>query len=533
MNIAARARSRIGVGLLLAAIVVAGACGGSGSAKGGSALEGGGGTTAPSGGDSKPISGGTLRMVHVSNPSSLDPHTGGSGGDHVSLYPLYDRLVNFSADKLEPQPGLAESWNYPDPLTLVLNLRQGVTFQDGTPFNADAVKYNLDRAKTLPKSTVKAETGSISSVDVTGPYTVTAHLSRPDSALILILADRAGMMVSPTAAAAAGDGFAQHPVGTGPFSFVEWRPGDRLVLKKNPNYWQAGKPYLDGISIRYLTDSQTGNNALLADEADFKTSVEPADVDNLKRQSGIVVSSAPSLFVDMCYGNFGSGPWTDVRFRQAVNYAIDRSAMNAALLFGEGSPAAQIVPEKHWAYQTNLANPWPHDAAKAKQLLAQAGLTGTTLRVLSPDGPGYQRRDEVMQAQLKEVGINMTIDIMETGASAKSFFEGLSHDMYCSGWSGRPDPNQSMSSIYSSKGYFNAGKYVAPKLDELIAAAAASPDIPTRAKAYGPLTSAIQEQALTVPIEFRPSINGMRSRVKGFEPNLYGKPDVSFLWIKQ
>jgi ABC-type transport system substrate-binding protein len=207
--------------------------------------------------------------------------------------------------------------------------------------------------------------------------------------------------------------------------------------------------------------------------------------------------------------------------------------MNAALLFGEGSPAAQIVPEKHWAYQTNLANPWPHDAAKAKQLLAQAGLTGTTLRVLSPDGPGYQRRDEVMQAQLKEVGINMTIDIMETGASAKSFFEGLSHDMYCSGWSGRPDPNQSMSSIYSSKGYFNAGKYVAPKLDELIAAAAASPDIPTRAKAYGPLTSAIQEQALTVPIEFRPSINGMRSRVKGFEPNLYGKPDVSFLWIKQ
>ena len=124
MNIAARARSRIGVGLLLAAIVVAGACGGSGSAKGGSALEGGGGTTAPSGGDSKPISGGTLRMVHVSNPSSLDPHTGGSGGDHVSLYPLYDRLVNFSADKLEPQPGLAESWNYPDPQTLVLTLRQ-------------------------------------------------------------------------------------------------------------------------------------------------------------------------------------------------------------------------------------------------------------------------------------------------------------------------------------------------------------------------------------------------------------------------
>jgi ABC-type transport system substrate-binding protein len=515
--------------VLLGAVIAAGCGGGSGNDDGGgSALDGSTATTVADQG--QPKVGGDLTVVHVSNPSSLDPQTGGSGNDHFSLYPLYDRLVNFTPDSIEPLPGLATSWSFPDPKTLVFELQSGVTFQDGTPFDAAAVKYNIERGKTLARSTVKADLASIDSVEVTSPTEVKLNLNRPDSALILILADRAGMMVSPTAAEQWGDQFPQHPVGTGPFTFVEWRQGESLRLAKNPAYWQAGKPYVDGISFRYLTDLQTGTNALRAGETDVKVSIDPADVDALSRDQAIEVSTAPSVLLDMCLANFATGPMSDLRFRQAVNYAIDRDAMNTAVAFGGGEPGVQIVPEDHWAYQPELAGAFQHDPDRARQLLRDAGMEGVTLRVVSPEGTTYARRNEVMQAQLKEVGINMTIEQMEVSASAKSFFEGLSHDMYCSAWTGRPDPNQSMSAVYSSTGYFNAGKLVVPGLDALITEAG-SGTIEERAEAYGPLITRVQEEAMQVPIMFRPSINAWRDDVAGFQPNLLGKPDLSFLWF--
>ena len=524
-----RGHRRTLVVFLVAAALVAGACGGGGADS--SAGPGGvGGSITTVSEQGEPKYGGDLRVIHIANPQSLDPHTGGGGFDHHSLYPLYDRLVNFSPDRLEPEPGLAESWDFPEPQTLVLTLREGVTFHDGTPFNAEAVKYNLDRAKNMPRSSIKAEVAAIESTEVTGPYEVTVHMNAPYSALLLILADRAGMMVSPTAAEQFGESFPTNPVGAGPFTFVEWRQGESLELAKNPNYWQEGKPYVDSITFRYFPDLQTGTNALRAGEADFKISIDDADVDFLRREAGIVVSSDPSVYLDKCYSNFSSGPMADVRFRQAVNHAINRDEMNTAIAFGAAEPGVQLVPRDHWAFQPDLADAYPHDPERARALLKEAGLEGATLRVVSPVGTTYARRNEVMQAQLKAVGINMTIEQMEGTASAKSFFEMLSHDMYCSAWTGRPDPNQGMSAIYSSTGYFNAGKLDVPGLDEMIAEAG-SGTIEERAEAYGPLTAKIQELALQVPIMFRPSINAMRDDVKGFQPTLIGKPNVSFLWF--
>lgn len=524
-------RWRVGIGVLLVGATLAAGCGGGSSSGGGSsALEGGGTTPTTAAGQPKP--GGNLRVVHVSNPSSLDPHTGGSGNDHFSLYPMYDRLVNFSPDKLEPQPGLAESWKFPDPQTLVFTLRSGVKFHDGTPFDAEAVLYNIERAKTLPKSTVKGETASIESAEVTGPLQVTLHLKRPDTALILILADRAGMMVSPTAAKAKGGELANAPVGTGPFQFVEWLPNDRLVMKKNPNYWQAGKPYLDGITIRFLTDSQTGINALLANETDLKTSVEPADIESLKRNGSLQVVTSPSLSQEECYFNFTKPPFNNLQFRQAVQYAVNRDAFNTALLFGEGAPAYQLLPKQHWAYQADLAKPWAFDQKKARELLAASGLQGTPVKGITYDGPGQARKAEIVQAQLKEVGIDMTIETMEVGAATKTFFEGLGHDIYCAGWSGRPDPNQTMSSLFSSTGYYNAGKYSPAGLDQLIADAAKSDSTADRAKAYGPLTKAYIDNALILSLVFRPSIVAMQKSVKNYTASLY-KPDISFVWLEK
>src|SRR5882757_11102045 len=163
-----------------------------------------------------PKKGGTLRISAPANPSSLDPTTGGAGSDHAFLFTMYDTLTEWEFETLKPKPGLAESWSFADPTTFVLNIRPGVTFHDGTPLDAEAVKFNLERNKSDPKSNIKADLVTVASVEVTGPMQVTMKLNTPDAALPGILSDRAGMMVSPTAvrASAAGN-VARTPVGAG------------------------------------------------------------------------------------------------------------------------------------------------------------------------------------------------------------------------------------------------------------------------------------------------------------------------------
>ena len=146
-----------------------------------------------------PKRGGILRISAPANPSSLDPATGGAGSDHAFLFTMYDTLAEWDFETLKPKPGLAEGWSFTDPTTFVLNIRPGVTFHDGTPLDAEAVKFNLERNKTDPKSNIKADLGSMASAAVTGPMQVTLKLSAPDAALPGILSDRAGMMVSPAA----------------------------------------------------------------------------------------------------------------------------------------------------------------------------------------------------------------------------------------------------------------------------------------------------------------------------------------------
>ena len=185
-----------------------------------------------------PKRGGTLRISAPANPSSLDPATGGAGSDHAFLFTMYDTLTEWDFETLKPKPGLAESWSFTDPTTLVLNIRSGVTFHDGTPLDAEAVKFNLERNKSDPKSNIKADLASMASVAATGPMQVTLKLSAPDAALPGILSDRAGMMVSPTALKAASSGnVARTPVGAGAYAFVSWADGEKIVVKRNEKYW--------------------------------------------------------------------------------------------------------------------------------------------------------------------------------------------------------------------------------------------------------------------------------------------------------
>jgi peptide/nickel transport system permease protein/peptide/nickel transport system substrate-binding protein len=535
------ARGKVAPALLVAFALGVAACGsddgdeGSATTEGGTATPSSDATSAPGStsperpAEGEPVSGGELTVLHVSSPASLDPVSGGSGHDHLSLYPLYDRLVNFEPTTLEAQPGLATSWDQPDPQTLVLTLAEGVTFHDGTPFDAEAVKYNLERSLTLDTSTVKADIAMIESVEVTGPLEVTIHLNRPDASLVLILADRAGMMVSPTAAEELGAELGRKPVGTGPFTFVEFVDGDRLVLAKNAEYWQDGKPYLDELTVRYLSDAQAASNAIQTGQVDVALKMRPEQIE--VPIDGVEFVVNPSLGTDLCYFNFSRAPFDDPDVRQAAMLAVDREALNQAHTLGLGEPATEVFPPGYWAADPSRVDAITYDPEAARELLAAAGhADGVDIRGLTYNGPGQAMKAEIIQAQLAEVGIDMSIETMEVGTATSTFFENLSYDLYCASWSGRPDPSQTANSLFAADTFYNAGNYDAPGMSDALEAAGASADHDERAAAFAEIVRISQDDALLLPLVHQPDITAVHEGVGGFVPNLYGKPDISFLW---
>src|SRR6266481_3227935 len=234
-----------------------------------------------------PKKGGTLRVGFYIEAATMDPHFSGSKIDRQVYHNIYEPLVTLDV-KLGIKPGLAESWQQPDPKTLILRLRRGVKFHDGTDFNAEAVRFNFNRMKTEPKSVRKGEVASIESVDVVDAYTVKINLRRPDAALLATLTDRAGMMLSPKVAQERGPELERNAkgAGTGPFEFVEWVKDDHLLIKRNEGYWnKQGGPYLDRIRYRPIPDDTVKLQSLQAGEIDVIDYVQPRDVAAVQRES--------------------------------------------------------------------------------------------------------------------------------------------------------------------------------------------------------------------------------------------------------
>lgn len=478
-----------------------------------------------------PKAGGLIVVGSPLAPTTFDPVAGTSGGDAMSLYPMYDRLINFEPKTLAPAPGLAKAWKYTQPDVLTLTLQEGVRFHDGTPFDAAAVKFSLERAMTMPTSTVKTDLAGIRSVDIVSTYEVKLNLNKPDAALVLTLADRAGMIVSPAAVAKSGTAFGQNPVGTGPFTFAEYVPGDKLVVKKNPDYWQKGQAWLDQITFRYFTSQQTANNALRARETDLLLNVPASDVAALKSVANLDVVSQASLLTDGCYFNFSREPFNNVLARQAVASAIDRRALGALLTFGLATPASQVFPTGYWAADTKLVDPFPFDAGKAKALLGQAGHpNGLAIKGIAFQSTSEVRKAQIIQEQLKAVGIDMSLEVTDIPTAARSFFTEKKFDLICSSWSGRPDPSQTAESLFSPKSFFNAGGYLAPGMDVALGQASSEQDPTKRAVAFSEVSRLNQQHVIWLPMLSQPNITAVYKNVGGLVPNLYGKIDVSFLW---
>ena len=319
----------------------------------------------------------TLRIGLAEDPDILDPTLARTYVGRIVFAALCDKLVDIGPE-LEIVPQLATEWQWTDGNKgLVLKLRPGVKFQDGEPFDAAAVKFNIERHLSMPGSNRKAEISAVTGAEVIDDRTVKLVLSAPYAPLLAQLTDRAGMMMSPKAAQAAGEQFGSHPVCAGPFRFVERVAQDRIVLERFADYWDKDNIKLDRIVYLPIPDPTVRLANLRSGGLDLMERVAATDLDTVRKDARLKLSTITGLgytgiTINLANGERSKTPLgQDARVRQALELSIDRDALNQVVFSGEFQPGNQWVPPSNPYYIKELPIPG-RDVTKAKALLAEA-----------------------------------------------------------------------------------------------------------------------------------------------------------------
>jgi len=444
--------------------------------------------------------GGTLRAGLDADPPNMDPHRSTAAVDRQVFQNLYDKLVD-TDDTLKIVPMLAASWTIsPDGKTVTFKLRQGVKFHDGTPFDAEAVKYNFDRMQD-PKfpSARRSEVAPVQKVTVVSPDTVALTLDKPYSPLLYVLTDRAGMMVSPAEAQKAGANFALHPVGTGPFMFVEKVPQDHITLKRNPNYWVKGEPLLDTVIYRPFPDDNARVANLKSGDVDIINIVPPPQVKALAEEA----KKPGARFRLLEHGAFAwQGIWLNVTkppfdnklLRQAFNATIDRNVIANVVLQGSAYPSYSFFPNGTPAYDPTWKIP-PRNIALAKEKLQAAGHpNGFEFTLLIVPGEVAGALGQAVQSMAADAGIQVKLQIVEFGTMLHET-DTLMHQAALLGWSGRPDPDFDVYPFVTQSGIgsFNDAGYTNPQVQTLLDAARLLNDMTQRRRAYKEVTQTLAD----------------------------------------
>ena len=431
----------------------------------------------------------TLRIGLAEDPDALDPTLARTFVGRIVFSALCDKLFDLD-EKLNIVPMLATSYQWSgDNKALTLKLRRGVTFHDGEKFDAAAVKYNIERHKTMPGSNRRGELAPVESVDVVDPQTVRLNLSAPFAPLLAQLTDRAGMMVSPKAARAEGEKFAAKPVCSGPFKFVERIAQDRIVLERYAGYWNKGAIHFDRIVYLPIIDATVRLANLRAGQLDFIERMASSDVPSVKSDARFKVAKIGEIGYYGITINVGKSDEAkktalgkDARVREAFELSLDRDGIVQVAADGEGDIGNQWVsPANPW-YAKNVPIP-KRDVARAKQLLAAAGTPNPTVTLMTPTTSDAQRIAQVVQAMAKEAGFDVKIQSTEFATSLNLADKGQ-FDAYVLAWSGRADPDGNLQTFIACKGPLNTSGYCVPAVDEAIEKARTTLDPAARAKQY-------------------------------------------------
>ncbi|MEO1222817.1 MAG: ABC transporter substrate-binding protein [Pseudomonadota bacterium] len=464
-----------------------------------------------------------LRIALQSDADVLDPDQSRTFVGRIVYASLCDKLVDITPD-LEIIPQLATDWAWSDDGTaLTMQLREGVVFHDGTPFNADAVVRNIARSQNLEESRRKSELSSIINTEILGEYEVRFDLSGPDATLLAQLADRSGMMVSPDAAEAAGAEFGLNPVCSGPFSFAERVAQDRIVLERFDDYWNADEIHFDSVTFLPIPDTTVRLANLQSGDIDILERLAATDLAQAEGDDGINVESAVSLgyqgiTFNVNNGDRGDNPFgNDARLRQALSYAVDRDAINQVVFNGAFAPGNQpFAPTSPW-YDDNHPIP-ERDVERARELLAEAGYPdGIELEVQVPNTTVPLQLMQVVQSMAAEAGIDISLTSKEFATLLADQSAG---DYQASqiGWSGRVDPDGNIHQFVTSGGGINDSHFADPEIDRLLDEARASTDSDVRAESYDAARAILNEELPIVYLYHQTWIWGLDDSIQGFTP---------------
>lgn len=454
----------------------------------------------------------TLIIGQQAEPKSLDPHAATALNDFRIAANLYDGLVRFRDGTLEIEPALAEEWKISgDGKTYTFRLREGVRFHDGTPLDAEAVRFNFERM--LDGRHPFHDTGpfplafffaSIESIETPDERTVRFQLEEPFAPFLSNLAYPTGFIVSPSAVRKYGKAFGRHPAGTGPFRFERWESNRLVELSAFDEAWE-GPPKLERVFFRPLTDENARLTELLAGGVDLVTEVPPDVVNFFRRDPAFEVFEAAGPHVWFLILNTREGPFRNRALRQAANLAINKETLTRNLLQGTATIPAGPIPEAfEWARNPEVT-PYPYDPERARALIREAGAEGTEITLYATEaGSGMLAPKEMaaaIQADLAAVGFEPRIETFEWNTFLSRVNDGLEGkaDLAQMAWMvNDPDtlPYLALrSGAFPEEGGFNSGYYANPEVDQLIEAARREPDRDRRAALYRTIQQIVHDDA--------------------------------------
>ena len=476
---------------------------------------------------------GTLVVGLVAEPVNLDPPQVTDLNSNRVGRRIVETLVTFPEESTQIVPGLAESWTISkDGLQYTFKLRRGITFHDGTPLNAEAVKFSIERQINPSHPAYKLGKypfanfffGNVKAVEVLSEERVAFLLNEARASFIAVLAQGAASIVSPTAVMKWGPDYPTHPVGTGPFRFASWDRGQRVVLEKNPTYWKYPVK-VERVIYRPIVEDQARLTELLTGTLDVIVGV-PADfVSQLEQNAKITLLKQVGAHVWYLGMNNQKKPFDDKRVRQALNYAVNKDAIVKDVLKGTGAASRGPVLPGTWGADPAL-KAYPYDPERAKKLLAEAGYpSGFSTTLWVPEsGSGMQApvaMSTVMQSNLKAVGVNVSLQTMEWGAYLAKL-RTKEQELFALSWmAGTEDPDMVMYPLLHSSQWTPVGPnralYKNARFDTLLQQARLTTDQAKRAQLYREAQRVLVDDAPWVFVDHEIQIAALSKRVQGFK----------------
>ncbi|WP_433260889.1 ABC transporter substrate-binding protein [Micromonospora vinacea] len=475
--------------------------------------------------------GGKLVIALSAEPDALDPTLSRSLYSRYVFQAMCQKLYDVNEQaQVVPQLATALPTTSGDGRTVTIPLRPGVRFADGTAFDSAAVKATLQRHLTNARSARKSELGPIDGVDTPDAQTVVLRLKQPFAPLLGALADRAGMIMSAQALRTRGDDFASAPVCVGPFKFAKRVPQNSIEVVRDPNYYDASKVHLEAISWRILTDASIRAANLRSGDAQVADSVSTQDVASLRQDAAVSVLQSQSLGYQGLTINVGNvdGVGTtakpinrplaqNAKVRQAFEHAIDRKALVDAVFNGlHAAACSPISPASTFSSPEAQTCP-AHDPAKAKQLLAEAGVqTPYTVTMLASNTPDTLRLAQALQSMVKDGGFDLKINPVEYSSLLDEQDRG-NFELLQLGWSGRIDPDANITNFVGTGASQNVAGYSNPQLDTLLTQARQAGDVEERRKLYGQAVTLLQQDDALIYLYRQRNLTAVSKQIQGLQ----------------